>query len=145
MTTTTIGDIPVQGTITRSHRQAVEQKSLEELTPLIQAVLNDPTCAEFAWNQYTPYFNDGDPCEFGIHGVFAMPPINNDVEEYSDDRWDYEVYGRSKDGKFSPAVLALCEAVEGGAFDNVLLEHFGDHAEVALKADGFHVEFTEHD
>lgn len=41
--------------------------------------------------------------------------------------------------------LALDKAIESGAFDDVLIEAFGDHAEVTVKKDGISVEFYSHD
>lgn len=35
-------------------------KELINSTPYIEAV---------RWEQYTPYFMDGDPCEFGVHDI----------------------------------------------------------------------------
>lgn len=36
-----------------------------------------PTLDSFAWTQYSPYFNDGEPCIFRVHG------INEINEEYT--------------------------------------------------------------
>jgi hypothetical protein len=30
----------------------------------------NPKLKRFSWTQYTPYFNDGSPCEFGINGDY---------------------------------------------------------------------------
>lgn len=30
----------------------------------------NPKLLGFSWTQYTPYFNDGSPCEFGINGHY---------------------------------------------------------------------------
>lgn len=57
--------IPIDGDITRGDRR-VEQKPLSELEPLLRAVLNDPTIHSIGWYQYTPYFNDGEPCTFSV-------------------------------------------------------------------------------
>lgn len=38
-------------------------KTFFELYPEVQAV---------GWNQYTPYFNDGEPCEFGVADKYAV-------------------------------------------------------------------------
>jgi hypothetical protein len=42
-------------------------------------------------------------------------------------------------------VEALSGALQSGAFDNVLLENFGDHAMVTVRKDGIEVEFYSHD
>lgn len=53
----------------------VDQKPKEELAPLIEAVVNDPRIEAVRWVQYTPYFNDGEPCVFSISEYhFAIKP-----------------------------------------------------------------------
>jgi hypothetical protein len=59
----------------------------------------------FGWTQYTPFFNDGDPCEFGMHelSIVGWEDIDEDVrtqgpddiEEWLRDNteWPYETYG----------------------------------------------------
>lgn len=59
--------IPVEGIIYENHK--AEQKSLEELAPLIKAVLDDPMFVTIEWAQYTPYFDDGDTCTFRVGTV----------------------------------------------------------------------------
>jgi hypothetical protein len=41
-----------------------------------------PKLKSFGWTQYTPYFNDGDTCEFSVH--LDYPLINGSNEEYDD-------------------------------------------------------------
>lgn len=44
-----------------------------------------PVVGGFAWVQYTPYFNDGEPCEFGVHDLSALTQEdidNNDIDSY---------------------------------------------------------------
>ncbi len=51
----------------RRRGKSVPQKSISELAPLIENVLFFGV--EIRWRQYTPYFNDGDPCEFSTSEV----------------------------------------------------------------------------
>lgn len=41
-----------------------------------------PQVKRLSWTQYTPYFNDGEPCEFDVHDVYA------NGAEVVDERWD---------------------------------------------------------
>lgn len=50
---------------------------------------------QFGWLQYTPYFNDGDPCEFGMHelAIIAREDLVKAAEEdgvdlETADQWD---------------------------------------------------------
>lgn len=69
----------------------IPQRPLEEFTPLAQAVLDDPTVVAFGWKQYTPGYNDGDPCTFGTSGFWlatvedaANPDLAECFEEDGD-------------------------------------------------------------
>ncbi|MCX4801729.1 hypothetical protein OG594_08705 [Streptomyces sp. NBC_01214] len=154
--------IPVEGDITEGSTR-VEQKPIEEFQPTLQAMLDDPTIVEFGWRQYTPYFNDGEPCEFSAYGTWVRTTDDKDVED------DYELevdshrtlgkrpYRRQPDGEYAvqpyegpdearyDRCRALGGAVEGGRFETVLLAAFGDHAAVTVRRDGIQVDFYEHD
>jgi len=175
MTTTSFLGIPIDGDIVRAERN-VRQRPLEDLAPLMQAVLDDDGIACFGWRQYTPYFNDGEPCVFSAHGVWAARP--EDLDENGERDRDAELdvdYGghhgsyeggewvnNPETGDGLPYVrvgaryvgpdkarydrlLAVNDAIDSGAFDDVLLDAFGDHAEITVKRDGITVEFYEHD
>lgn len=174
-TTKTFLGIPVDGDIVRGESKA-EQRPLEEFSPLLQAVLDDDGIACFGWQQYTPYFNDGDPCIFSAHGVWVARhediagtgdegdfdkdgltvSYGSPLGSYRDGKWvnDPEdpkrrnLVGATYDGPDQARYdrcRALDDAVESGAFDGVLLEAFGDHADITVKRDGITVEFYSHD
>lgn len=88
--------IPIEGDVYQS-RSNSRQRPVEELQPLLRAVLDDPTVYDFGWRQYTPYFNDGDTCEFGIHGMWLRTVEDaerftaNDEDENDFDVWEYEI------------------------------------------------------
>ena len=163
--------IPVQGDITPSATR-VEQKPIEELQPILQDVLDDPTIVEFGWRQYTPYFNDGDTCEFSARGLWVRTDADTDV----DDEYELELDGKHNSLGDEPDVKvpkdgvgaangwkwekgpyegpdkdrydrchALRKAIEGGAFEHVLIDAFGDHARITVRKTGIDVEFYGHD
>ena len=166
MTTNFLG-IPVNGDITRGSDR-VEQKPIEELQPILQAVLDDPTIVEFGWRQYTPYFNDGEPCTFSVHGTWVRTTDDEDADENELEMWGHRSLGKvtTEWGDFDPTTKrrtvasetyegpdrarydrckALEKAVEGGHFEHVLLDAFGDHAEIKVRRAGIEVEFYDHD
>lgn len=58
--------MPVEGVSEFSRgEKRVPQLTQEEVSALIHAVLEVPGVKGLAWTQYTPYFNDGEPCVFG--------------------------------------------------------------------------------
>lgn len=153
--------IPVEGDITRGDKRE-QQRPIEDLQPLLRAVLDDPFVVEFGWKQYTPYFNDGDPCTFGVGTPWFRTTSDLDQDEtYSLELLSHPTLGGERydaaTRSFLPVVRTpeaiatygrckvLNDAVEGGAFEDVLLEAFGDHAIVKVKPTGITVEFYEHD
>jgi hypothetical protein len=172
--------IPVEGDITKGETQ-VPQKPLSELEPLMRAVLDDPTMKAFGWTQYTPYFNDGDPCVFSVGEPWfrtvddvkdKTSDGDGDYDDEDDDSYgigygehpslgkqDYEwdnprdwenrrkIYGPYQGNRQSSFTVcsALADAINSGAFEDVLLEAFGDHAEVKVRASGITVDSYSHD
>lgn len=161
MTTNFLG-IPINGDITRGDTRK-NQRPIEELQPILQAVLDDPTIVEFGWRQYTPYFNDGEPCTFSVHGTWVRTTVDEDADEDELEMWGHRSLGKIPghrnettgewetdpyEGPDEARYLrckALEKAIEGGEFENVLLDAFGDHAEITVRRDGIQVEFYEHD
>ncbi|MET9959287.1 hypothetical protein ABZ128_09395 [Streptomyces sp. NPDC006326] len=152
--------MPVEGDYSEASTR-VTQRPIGELQPVVQAVLDDPTIVEFGWKQYTPYFNDGDPCEFSAYGLWVRTDADGDVEDlyeleadsshpslgrrpYQWETREYLPYEGPDEARYE-RVQALCGAIEGGAFENVLMEAFGDHAQVTVRREGIEVEHYSHD
>jgi hypothetical protein len=201
----------IEGDITRGSSRK-EQKPIEELTPLFEAVFAEDIIDGVRWTQYTPYFNDGDTCEFGaneidVHFANELPsePLSvvakvqkaldenrsaveivsivenfdedeDDEKEYETDWDDHDNWtdgGANYDNRFEKevgvfrysqlvgesvlnsnaphpqtanAVKELSNAISDGEFDNVLLELFGDHAQVqVVRGKAIHVEGYSHE
>lgn len=160
--------IPIDGEIRRDSQ--VPQRPLSDLEPLIRAVLDDESIVDLGWTQYTPYYNDGEPCTFRIGAVWFRTAedvaASEDDDEHDEDHyslWDHPTLGRrpivyhphggiSELGTYEgpdearyDRVKALDDAIDSGAFDHVLLDAFGDHARVTVRRTGITVEFYDHD
>lgn len=72
-------------------KNALKQMALNEGHGLVREILQplfDAGCKQVYWSQYTPYFNDGEPCEFSLHEVhFSMVEDDLDVYVEDDDDW----------------------------------------------------------
>jgi len=165
---------PIEGDIQRNYRNDKPQKSAEELHALLTEVLSDPGIEAVRWIQYTPYFNDGDPCYFRIGESSVklkiatvneiLGSIYGDDFDPNDEDNDYNYEGKVSEGfidtwslryhkddwkdKVSPSTLAAVEKFEsefGSSYENVTQDFFGDHAEVIATKDKFTVEFYEHE
>lgn len=166
---TTFSGLPINGDITYGSERA-EQKSLEEFQAILQPVLDDPTIAWVAWRQYTPYFNDGDPCVFRAQS--AQMALKEQPDPREEDDYDYydefpgysdtttKWFGmRERDAHYQRTgaytgpdearfdrCLALSHAIGSGSFDDVLLNAFGDHAIITITPKvGIDVETFDHD
>ncbi len=131
--------LPIDGDITAGRRH-VEQRPVEELAPLVQALL-DMDVVKFGWHQYTPYFNDGEPCEFGAGELWVQLP--EDPEDFDD--WQLDLYRLNENHPVHDVAYALSRAVNGGEFDVALLELFGDHANITVTREGITVDEYSHD
>jgi hypothetical protein len=180
--TDTFAGKPISGEVTYSTQgQPVEQWSEEVFIQMADKFFElFPDAQAFVWTQYTPYFNDGDPCVFDVNGPTAVffgdsepssfPENIYEPDEEEDSGWvsdyddrlkipydSYEWVGNWSDGTRHKVYTVeppagklaweeLITAMERGHFDNVMLQHFGDHASVMYSRDGlFLVEYFEHD
>lgn len=149
---------PVMGDITQGDVNMTPQITNEEFLALVDAVLDLPHVVALKWMQYTPYFNDGEPCTFGIYDARIV--FDFGLEDGGD--WDDGSYGvfdlfeytsrDYRDRKFEVEGHDTTEHYKAlEAFDNsdrwerVAQLNFGDHAEVTATKAGFDVEYYEHD
>lgn len=87
----------------------------------------------FSWDQYTPYFNDGDSCHFCVHEISR---IN-----------DEDIYDLEED--LSPELDEIINQIQeilNSIPDEFMEDLFGDHTTVTVKRDGtIKTEQCEHD
>lgn len=127
-----------------ARRQALEdelRKNGESLlrqhfTKLFAAV---PTLQAVKWTQYTPYFNDGDACVFGVNEWSVRFETTPENAGWNEDGFE-DVPWKSPDAKWK--ILA---EFEGAVPESVLLATFGDHVEVTATREGFQVDEYSHD
>lgn len=162
--TRTFAGLPIDGEITAAVKRA-NQLPAEQLAPLMQALLDDEAIVSFGWAQYTPYFNDGEPCVFSANSVWVRTTWDGEVSdgdrykfEITDThptlgtrRWDdahhkfVDAPGEHYDEARYERCRAVGAAIDGGHFDDALIDLFGDHANIAVTREGITVEFYEHD
>lgn len=62
----TITGRSIDGDISPTDQNTTPQIDKDEFLTLLDAILSLPNVAAVKWDQYTPYFNDGDPCIFSV-------------------------------------------------------------------------------
>jgi hypothetical protein len=68
-------------------QQAILKLAQEQGKPIVFAALQplfDLGIKQVYWTQFTPYFNDGEPCEFAVHDMFFSKGEEL-FEDYPDD------------------------------------------------------------
>jgi hypothetical protein len=142
---------------------ALKKRYENELKMNAQAAMNEvfknffddnPNVLAFYWTQYTPYFNDGEACEFSV-GEFMFSTVDNldvDVDEEIDDMNFHSTYAHKySKNKDIQALAATAKNVSKfeqyikTAGDDIFLACFGDHARVIATREGFSVDECEHD
>lgn len=121
-----------------------------------------PEVQAIRWQQYTPYFNDGDACVFGIYEPevsLAPASAEEDVDEddsYDDDEefqdtWSLGYYcnGSARKGAVPPEVKKLQDDLQSlysimQDAEDAMEEAFGDHVEVTYRRGAAEVEVDEY-
>jgi hypothetical protein len=136
----------LQATMQKARDEA-QNAFLEELKAIF---VNNPDIAVIKWVQYTPYFNDGDTCEFSVHEVIASNyeevSFWGEYEGEEDEPADLQIYNGYGVAKLiSPELDALTSFMQSGLGHDVLQFAFGDHVSVTVTADGVEVDDYDHD
>lgn len=123
--------------------------------------------SELRWCQYTPYFNDGDTCEFSVGDiVFFLDPesknlepdtatcvtekVREEGEDRDDDYREGDGYVFPNSRKRTPREDSLVNAVRdinktASKLEKLFLLAFGDHVKVKANRDRVEVEDYDHD
>jgi len=128
----------------------------------------NPGITAVIWTQYTPYFNDGDPCTFSV----GDPYFTNADGDQFDDIASYGEYEGEEEGVWSESDWVLTSdseycvnrrvemnlegidpksihkfsaLVQSSEMEDVMLAMFGDHARIIATRDGFDVDEYDHD
>lgn len=134
-------------------------KEFFEKNPAITAVI---------WTQYTPYFNDGEVCEFSV----GDPYFTNASDEQMEDIASYGEYEGEEEGVWSEAdwiltgdsqycidrrkemnldgvdarsVSKFSKLIQSSEMEDVMQAMFGDHVRVVATRAGFAVDDHDHD
>jgi hypothetical protein len=121
--------------------EAFQEGAKKLIEPTLKNFMQEhKTVQSIRWRQYTPYFNDGEPCVFSVHELEALPVGRDDGED-----WDY-IYGKAENGYDEAdwgGLVELSKTLQG--MQDELEAVFGDHVQVIVTRDGVEVEEYEHD
>lgn len=101
-----------------------------------------PDLKSISWTGYTPYFNDGDTCEFSSNHEY--PDING-VGDWADPTEEeaeaYEKIDKKVRDKMEKAVRTFMKEWD----DDDMYDLFGDHVQVTVTKKGISTEHYDHD
>lgn len=166
-------DIDVQAIIAELKQQKVDAEKLraenvKNLTGMLKTLMvSTPEVEAIRWQQYTPYFNDGDECVFSIQDIevkfnaekFPMVEEKDGDEAYDNNdgfvqSWQLDdFFARQEDVLMFKSVAAVEAQVqilidlheELTAFGDQMHAAFGDHARVTVTRAGITTEQYDHD
>jgi len=105
---------------------ALAEKIKGQLAPAMRAAMLKDGRTVVNWNQYTPYFNDGDPCVFTVE-TYAM-----------EDGYDYNEAGE----EINVPTATNCANLINSIPEEVLLNLFGNGVKVTATLTDNSVNFT---
>ena len=115
-----------------------------------------PEVKVIKWAQYTPYFNDGDACVFGVYEPVFSNAEGDEVFEVS----SWGEYEGEQEGIFAfqgtyglptelqerkKQIAEMSELITDPDMEEVLGATFGDHVVVTVTAKGIDVDGYDHD
>lgn len=149
-------------------KEAYDKKLSEEGEDAVKELFKEffdkhPEVDNVHWTQYTPYFNDGDPCYFSVHEFYlALGEVEEEESEGEEDEEseesdedededdydydeEYDSWGLSQSD--NPKLKQIGEDL--GTLQEIpddVLEHvFGDHVRITATREGFDVDEYSHD
>lgn len=130
----------IAGLVTEFNRYQEEfQKKAQDMLKVAftEFFEQNPNIAALRWNQYTPYFNDGDECIFSVHELSYQVASEEDDEFH--EAWYDEAHPEEQAA--AKEFGSLIQTIP----DDVYKAMFGDHVEITATRDGFQVEEYEHE
>lgn len=115
---------------------------------------NHPKLLKFGWKQFTPYYNDGDPCVFSSYHTDPSILVDSDAKDEDgkleswcdEDEWLYnEAWFPQEDQSDGAKIYRDVEKTLSQFDDDDMENFFGDHVQVVVSRDGVEVEDYEHD
>lgn len=147
--------------------KAEESASKDIMNILKEMMQSNPLLEGVRWNQFTPHFNDGKPCEFNVYGPefkfnLGAPMVSEDDDSHDDyhsEGWyeDYSVNDKFFDKRSDiinhKEVAALKKTVKDvsivfqklSSMETQLQDMFGDGVQITVTAEGVESEDYDHD
>jgi hypothetical protein len=139
-------------TLKKEYQEKSKKLFIEAFKQFFEQV---PSIKAVTWQQYTPYFNDGEACEFGVGEKYFL--TQKGLEDFMDEGGSYaEEYAAGEQSYYesqykegvTPEHFEAMKTFEKflcSIDDEIYLHMFDDHSYVVATKDGFEVNSFEHD
>ena len=150
--------------------QEIQEKLSKNLKSIFKQMFDENQIINaFVWEQYTPYYNDGETCTFGVNEVTATNATGDDLnyiyyDEYDGDNEDVVVacswYIDRKDEQFWVGkeklknfisnmnienVKEFINMLQNDSMSDIMKMTFGDHVKIIATREGFNIIPYDHD
>lgn len=135
-------------------KKALVKELKKDLKSVLKEIFNTvPSIKSIYWTQYTPYFMDGDTCEFSINEIIVSNSKDEFVDYAGDDDFeDDTLWTDNADSVSSEYVPDAAQRKLLKDFSNIVFksedlikEIFGDHVRVIGTKTGFKTEEYDHE
>jgi hypothetical protein len=120
-------------------KQIADEASAALRAEIKQMFEDNPKVEAIRWNQYTPYWNDGEVCKFGVRDLY-FKPVGGD-EEAGDDEDGFIDAEYNKD----PVAVPVGKWWNSIQLDEAFLAAFGDHVRITATRDQIEIDEYDHD
>lgn len=133
-------------------RTTMKNEGRTTITNLLRSfMIRYPEVEFLRWEQYTPYFMDGDACIFSVNQLRFKPKGSGDDGDWGDGSYEtYEAgkqintFESKKETKAFERDLDLIEDTIQG-MEEILQLCFGDHVQITVTKDNIEVDEYSHD
>lgn len=128
----------------------------------------NPCVTAIIWTQYTPFFNDGEACEFSVNDPYFTNATDEQMEDitrwgdyegedggvWSESEWiftsDFEYTSKRRqemnlEGVDPQSIGKFSQLITSSEMEDVMQAMFGDHVRVKATRDGYDIEDHDHD
>lgn len=147
-----------------AQRKALVEKLRPNITGIFAPFFAECPNGAVAFTAYTPYFNDGDECEFSVNDLAFHTSVGGDPDEdaVNGDDEDFDVDGNfywegdisvesymrdtqtAEQNRIADIALA-CRQTFNQIPDDMIKDMLGDHIAVIIRPDNIMVEEYDHD
>lgn len=148
------------------YKETVQGKLKKEFKAIITKLFEENSeLKAIVWEQFTPYFSDGDPCIFSVGEVGFTNATGKDLNDIRYGEYDGEnknvrvlssyftpnsQWSMKEDNEYAKLIdFETCKIVgqlmQSSGMKDVMLATFGDHVKVVATREGFLIDEFDHD